>query len=118
MIQIVTRDQITAVFKALRAQGFIALQNYKCCMSCACAALSGLPAERTAKATGIVYYHKQDGEVWDGIRKVLSLRYCHTDDTRDVTAIGRQITAALTAAGIGHEWSGSADEVIEVPVWA
>jgi|SRR6185369_16483288 len=50
-----TKKQIGVAFRALRASGYFARQNWKCCQSCGCAALP----EGTKN---YAFYHAQDAE--------------------------------------------------------
>jgi hypothetical protein len=59
------KHKLNQAFKALREQGFVARQSFKCCSSCAGWAVSVEFAQKTAKdpnftAKGFVYYHQQD----------------------------------------------------------
>jgi hypothetical protein len=117
--QIVSKDQIGTLFATLRKQGFLARQSFMCCMGCACAALPDLPKFQGAK--GVVYYHKQDAEVWEGRGKDLYIRYgaAMLDENPGLTqAVGAEIVKTAMALGIKTTWNGKADECITIQVWS
>ena len=132
----ITGTKLESAFKALRAQGYTARANFKCCSSCAGAALANSLEQKIQKAKdtgkdakttkGVVYYHQQDNDAvrahFAGKRgeHTLCLRYGCVDTTKFGTIgqttleVGYALKTALQNAGITVEWSGNADETIVV----
>lgn len=81
---------IASAFSALRKAGYIARANYKCCQSCALAALP----DGTEK---YVVYHAQDADDL----KVNGECYVAWGGN------GAEIVSVLNAHGVKTEWDGS-----------
>src|SRR3972149_4184967 len=61
--QVELKEKIGAAFAELRADGFLAKQNYLCCSSCAGYAMAERAsqlADRGRRVAGVVFYHRQD----------------------------------------------------------
>lgn len=100
------KSKVTAAFKALRKEGFIAKQMFSCCQSCAAARLA-VPENEGKPA---VFYTKQDGEVFDQrpSRKNLFITFgiVNGGDDNDVMAVGAKTKKILEDAGLQVEWDG------------
>ena len=104
-------DRLTAAFGALSGRGIVTEPNFACCASCGLAEIGGqaLPGSR-----GFVFFHEQDTA-----RAVagqgLMLAYGGFSGAAPETAqVGREVAAALVAAGLPVEWNGSPDSRIRV----
>lgn len=84
------RQKIGVAFRALRKSGYIARQNFMCCMGCGFAAMP----EGTKKA---VFYHRQDAD------RLSSSGRCYIAWGGD----GQEIRKAFEAAGLKVEWDGT-----------
>ncbi|TLS42810.1 hypothetical protein FE633_28710 [Streptomyces montanus] len=106
-------DRIERAFAALELGGIVAREDFTCCRSCG---MSEIHAEADGKedARGFVFFHHQGTEsAAEG--HGLALYYGAFDDSEEGTAeIGREVVAALTAAGLSPEWDGSPAKSIEV----
>ncbi|MCI3222155.1 hypothetical protein [Streptomyces sp. NP-1717] len=108
-------ERITAVFEGLDARGIVARENFACCRGCG---LAEIGAEREdpdpATVRGFVFFHTQCTERVAG-GGGLSLYYGGFDGSEETTAaVGREVTAALTGAGLSVEWDGSPGSAIDV----
>lgn len=116
---------LNAAFRTLRKKGLIARQNYKCCTSCAGAAIAYdieqmLDKGKVREAIkGGVFYHKQAGE--DRARRgqfYLSYGSIHTQKYGEVglptKEVGEMVVEALRDEGIPFEWDGSPNKCIYV----
>ncbi|WP_406329331.1 DUF6891 domain-containing protein [Streptomyces sp. NBC_00203] len=102
-------ERLTEVFEALDAVGITARENFTCCRTCGTAEIAG---ERREDARGFVYFHSQCTES-AAAGHGLTLLYGGFDGSAETTAaVGREVVAALTAAGLSTEWDGSADSAI------
>lgn len=108
-------ERITAVFEGLDARGIVARENFACCRGCGLAEIGAEREERDpATVRGFVFFHTQCTErVAAG--GGLSLYYGGFDGSEETTAaVGREVTAALTGAGLSVEWDGSPGSAIDV----
>ncbi|SCD38379.1 hypothetical protein GA0115251_106436 [Streptomyces sp. TverLS-915] len=105
-------ERLTRAFTALDAAGVVAREDFTCCRSCG---MGEIGAEAgPGGARGFVFFHEQctDGAVTGG---GLRLYYGGFDDEeRTTAAIGREVVAALAAAGLRTTWDGSPARAIEV----
>ncbi|MEU6147978.1 hypothetical protein ABZ848_47540 [Streptomyces sp. NPDC047081] len=103
-------DRLTRAFEALDAAGITAREDFTCCRGCG---LSEIGAER-AGARGFVFFHRQGTEsAAEG--HGLSLYYGGFDGSEATTAaVGQEVVAALTAAGLSAVWDGNPGKAIEV----
>ncbi|MFJ4415061.1 DUF6891 domain-containing protein [Streptomyces sp. NPDC088925] len=105
-------ERLTRAFTALDAAGVVAREDFTCCRSCG---MGEIGAEAgPGGARGFVFFHEQctDGAVNGG---GLRLYYGGFDDEeRTTAAIGREVVAALAAAGLRTTWDGSPARAIEV----
>lgn len=142
----ITGTKLEKAFKALRSRGYLARANFSCCSSCAGAEIANRleakiqkakDAGKTAKLPeGAVYYHQQDNDAVKSYfneesrnarrgrvgEQTLCLRYGPVDTTKfgeigkPTVAVGEDLQAALTEAGIPSDWNGSGDSCIIVKV--
>ncbi|MFD3918151.1 DUF6891 domain-containing protein [Streptomyces sp. NPDC058595] len=108
-------ERITAVFEGLDARGIVARENFACCRGCGLAEIGAEREDRDpATVRGFVFFHTQCTERVAG-GGGLSLYYGGFDGSEETTAaVGREVTAALTGAGLSVEWDGSPGSAIDV----
>ena len=102
-------DRLLAVFETLNANGIVARANFMCCSTCG---HTEIDVEAGDGARGYVFFHQQDTEhaaEGDGVY----LAFGAFEDS-DITAVGREVVAALTAANLPTEWDGTAGQRILV----
>lgn len=104
-------DRLTRAFDRLDTEGITARENFTCCRSCGTAEIGG---ERTEGDRGFVYFHTQCTEsAAEG--HGLTLLYGGFDGSAETTAaVGHEVLAALTDAGLSAQWDGDPDKAIEV----
>jgi len=96
----------------LEQAGLFAAQDFTCCSSCGHAEASGAMTER--KSRGYVFYHQQDTERGiEGGGLMLAFGSWEGEDEK-TTAIGREISDALSRFGVPHDWNGSPERRIEI----
>ncbi|MFF4544119.1 DUF6891 domain-containing protein [Streptomyces sp. NPDC001406] len=103
-------ERVALAFGALEETGITARAHFTCCRGCG---LSEIGAERKG-ARGFVFFHQQ---VTEGAAEGygLSLYYGGFDGSAETTtAVGHEVVAALTGAGLSTEWDGSPDSAINV----
>ena len=104
-------ERLTRAFEALNARGVTARENFTCCRTCGTAEIG---AERAEGDRGFVYFHSQCTES-AAAGHGLTLLYGGFDGSADTTtAVGHEIVAALTAAGLSTQWDGNPDKAVEV----
>lgn len=99
------KEKLNDVFRQLRSQGFVAKQNYMCCMSCATAAIN-IDGKK-----GGVYYHRQDAN------RLRESGECHIRFVQGELSdkeVGCHIASSLLKFGICFEWDGNPDKAIFV----
>ncbi|WP_405799839.1 DUF6891 domain-containing protein [Streptomyces sp. NBC_01506] len=108
-------ERIAAVFAGLDTRGIVARENFTCCRSCGLAEIGAeSEAGDTEAVRGFVFFHAQ------GTERVaagggLSLYYGGFDGSEETTtAVGREVAAALTDAGLAVKWDGEPGTAIEV----
>ncbi|WP_217252619.1 hypothetical protein [Streptomyces sp. AC602_WCS936] len=103
-------DRLTRVFGTLDAAGVTARENFTCCRGCG---MSEIGAEREG-ARGFVFFHRQSTEAAaEGYG--VTLHYGGFDGSEETTtAVGREVVAAFTAAGLSTEWNGDPGRAITV----
>ncbi|WP_406446041.1 hypothetical protein OHB14_43490 [Streptomyces sp. NBC_01613] len=103
-------ERLALAFGALEETGITARENFTCCRGCG---LTEIGAEREG-ARGFVFFHQQVTEqAAEG--HGLALHYGGFDGSaRTTTAVGQEVVAALTAAGLSTQWDGNPDKAIEV----
>ncbi|MFG2793042.1 DUF6891 domain-containing protein [Streptomyces sp. NPDC048419] len=103
-------ERLALAFGALEETGITARENFTCCRGCG---LAEIGAER-AGARGFVFFHQQVTEQ-AAQGHGLALHYGGFDGSAETTtAVGREVVAALTAAGLSTHWTGSPDAAIDV----
>ncbi len=104
-------ELLTRAFDTLNTQGITARENFTCCRTCGTAEIG---AERAEGDHGFVYFHTQCTEsAAEG--HGLTLLYGGFDGSAETTAaVGREVVAALDAAGLSAVWDGNPDKAIEV----
>lgn len=106
-------DRLDAAFGALERSGITARQNFSCCNTCGCSEI-GAEMDDSGKRRGFAFFHMQDtSRAVDGMGVMLSYG-AHDGTAGSGVAIGREIAAAITAAGLTCEWDGSFDKRINV----
>jgi hypothetical protein len=104
-------DRLLGVFDALGEADIVAEPHFACCAGCGRAEIGGFA---TPDSRGFVFFHEQDTDravAGEG----LMLAYGGFDGTTEQTAaIGREVAAALTAAGLRIDWTGTPDKRIHV----
>lgn len=110
-----TKYRLKAAFAAMRKAGLFARQSYKCCSSCACAAIQ---QDAGGGHRGAVFYHQQDAMcLRERYVKTMSIRFgslATPDDAEAVAAVGREAVAILNKHGVLTSWDGSAGLTIQV----
>ncbi|TPQ21774.1 DUF6891 domain-containing protein [Streptomyces sporangiiformans] len=106
-------DRLEQAFAALELGGIVSREDFTCCRSCGMAEIDA-EADGKEGARGFVFFHHQGTEsAAEG--HGLALYYGAFDESEERTAeIGREVVAALTAAGLSPEWDGSPAKAIEV----
>ncbi|MER5468690.1 hypothetical protein [Streptomyces sp. NPDC002685] len=104
-------ERLTEVFEALDAKGITARENFTCCRNCG---TTEMAEERGEGARGFVYFHSQCTES-AAAGHGLTLLYGGFDGSVETTAgVGREVVAALDAAGLSTQWDGSPETAIQV----
>ncbi|MFJ3230165.1 DUF6891 domain-containing protein [Streptomyces sp. NPDC086787] len=103
-------ERVALAFGALEETGITARENFTCCRGCG---MTEVGAERD-DARGFVFFHQQVTEIAANGHG-LSLYYGGFDGSAETTtAVGREVVAALTAAGLSAMWDGNPDKAIEL----
>ncbi|GGZ10288.1 DUF6891 domain-containing protein [Streptomyces poonensis] len=103
-------ERLTRAFATLEASGITARENFTCCRSCG---TSEIGAERE-DARGFVFFHSQCTE-GAAAGHGLWLLYGGFDGSAGTTAaVGREVVAALTEAGLSAQWDGDPGDAITV----
>ncbi|MFF9239157.1 DUF6891 domain-containing protein [Streptomyces sp. NPDC014801] len=96
-------DRLTRAFAALEETGILARENFTCCHSCGMAEIGG-EAEEPERTRGFVFFHRQATRA-AAEGHGLSLYYGGFDGSEETTtAVGREVVAALRAAGLSTGW--------------
>ncbi|WP_441249766.1 DUF6891 domain-containing protein [Kitasatospora sp. McL0602] len=104
-------ERLAQAFDALQGSGITAREHFTCCRSCGQAEIG---AEGGPDARGFVYFHMQCTDS-AAAGQGLMLLYGGFDGSSGTTAaIGREVVAALEAAGLAVEWDGDPDRAITV----
>ncbi|MFJ7774453.1 DUF6891 domain-containing protein [Streptomyces yangpuensis] len=104
-------ERITRAFAALEASGITARENFTCCRGCGLGEIRGDGAEN---ARGFVFFHSQATE-GAAAGQDLFLMYGGFESDEDRTvSVGREVVAALGAAGLRWAWGGAAHDAIRV----
>ncbi|MFD8993500.1 DUF6891 domain-containing protein [Streptomyces abikoensis] len=104
-------ERLTHAFTALQEAGITARENFTCCRGCGQSEI-GLEGEPDAR--GFVYFHAQCTDS-AAAGHGLTLLYGGFDGSSGTTAsIGREVVAALEAAGLTVEWDHDPARAITV----
>lgn len=104
-------ERLTRAFTALQATGITAREHFTCCRSCGQAEIGD---EGGPDARGFVYFHTQCTDS-AAAGHGLTLLYGGFDGSSETTAaVGDEVVAALTAAGLHAEWNRDPGRAITV----
>ncbi|MBD9731028.1 hypothetical protein IGX29_04185 [Streptomyces sp. H28] len=104
-------ERLTRAFSALEDAGITARENFACCRNCGDSEIGGVGRP---DARGFVYFHSQ-GTDSAAAGHGLPLLYGGFDGSpATATAVGREVVAALAAAGLRTEWDGDPGRVVTV----
>ncbi|GAA5022429.1 hypothetical protein GCM10025734_78630 [Kitasatospora paranensis] len=104
-------ERLTRAFTALQESGITARENFTCCRSCGESEIGG---EGGSDARGFVYFHTQCTDS-AAAGHGLMLLYGGFDGSAGTTAaVGREVVAALDAAGLRTAWDGDPSRAITV----
>ncbi|WP_392891940.1 DUF6891 domain-containing protein [Streptomyces sp. LN699] len=104
-------DRLTRAFAALDSGGITARENFTCCRNCG---QGEIWEERVGDARGFVFFHTQCTESV-AVGHDLHLYYGAFDaGDEETVSVGREVVAALDAAGLRWAWDGSAGDAIRV----
>jgi hypothetical protein len=105
-------DRLDRAFAALESSGIVARQNFTCCQTCGVAEIGD---ELRRGSRGYAFFHQQDTAAAVG-GGGLFLAFAATAESESAQlAIGSEVVAALTAAGLSPQWNGDAAQRIAVP---
>ncbi|MFE9660272.1 DUF6891 domain-containing protein [Streptomyces sp. NPDC005955] len=104
-------ERVTEAFAALERAGITAREDFTCCHGCG---RSDIDGEAGPGARGYVFFHR--GATASAVAgQGLSLVHGGFDGTGPTAvAVGREVVAALAAAGLSTEWDGEPDSSILV----
>ncbi|PRH78943.1 hypothetical protein C6N75_12175 [Streptomyces solincola] len=104
-------ERLTRAFTALEAAGVTARENFTCCRTCGHAEIGD---EAAPGSRGFVYFHTQSTDS-AAAGHGLALYYGGFDGSAATTeAVGREVAAALRAAGLTTDWDGDPGRAIDV----
>ncbi|MFE5732785.1 DUF6891 domain-containing protein [Streptomyces sp. NPDC056528] len=104
-------ERLTRAFAALEESGITARENFTCCRTCGQSEIGG---EGGPDARGFVYFHTQCTDS-AAAGQGLMLLYGGFDGSSETTAaVGREVVAALAAAGLPTEWDGDPGRAVTV----
>ncbi|MEV4438970.1 hypothetical protein AB0K09_08125 [Streptomyces sp. NPDC049577] len=115
--EVTDADRVARAFAALDAAGITARMNFTCCGKCG---FEEIGEEAAEGDRGFVFFHYQHTESAAEGRGLRLLYGVHEDvpaeeDEREATtAVGHEIVAALTGAGLGVAWDGDPDRAIHI----
>jgi hypothetical protein len=104
-------ERLTRAFGDLVASGITARENFTCCRTCGNAEIGG---ERGEQDHGFVYFHTQSTESAAAGHGLMLLYGGYDGSEETTTAVGHEVVAALAAAGLSTEWTGSPRAAIRV----
>ncbi|MEV4923663.1 DUF6891 domain-containing protein [Streptomyces roseoverticillatus] len=114
--EVTDADRVAAAFAALNGSGVTARMHFACCGNCAFAEIGGEAAE--GDHGFVFFYHDDTRHAADGGGLLLSYG-AHGKDGEEggdeaAAAVGREVVAALTTAGLSAQWDGDPDRSIRV----
>ncbi len=107
------KKKLNRFFRDLRKEGFLAKQNWMCCLGCGFAALT---EEELRDKKGVVFYHKQDSERLEDSKGVY-LAFDVGPGASGLTQknIGHIVyCTAKNLDGLIVEWNGNPDNRIRI----
>ncbi|MFC8956090.1 DUF6891 domain-containing protein [Streptomyces sp. NPDC057101] len=104
-------ERLTRAFESLREAGITARENFACCRTCGESEIGG---EGGPDARGFVYFHTQCTDSAAAGKGMMLLYGGFDGSPETTTAIGREVVAALEAAGLPTEWDQSPDQAITI----
>ncbi|MDQ1020129.1 DUF6891 domain-containing protein [Streptomyces afghaniensis] len=105
-------DRLERAFAALEDDGIVARENFACCRGCGMSEI-GAEADGKPGVRGFVFFHQQ-GTRGAAQGHGLSLYYGGFDGSEETTkAVGHQVVAALSAAGLSARWDGDPGKAID-----
>ncbi|MEW2806556.1 hypothetical protein AB0929_05425 [Streptomyces massasporeus] len=106
-------DRLERAFAALEGAGIVARENFTCCRGCGMTEI-GAEVDDESAVRGFVFFHHQ-GTRAAAAGHGLSLYYGGFDGSeRTTTAVGHEVVAALTSAGLSTDWDGDPGTAIDV----
>ncbi|MEV4502842.1 DUF6891 domain-containing protein [Streptomyces klenkii] len=122
--EVTDADRVAEAFAALNGSGVTARMHFACCGTCAFAEIGGEAAE--GDHGFVFFYHDDTRHAADGGGLLLTYG-AHDGDGKEEgresgeesgkeasAAVGREVVAALTAAGLSSTWDGDPDRAIRV----
>ncbi|MEU3848147.1 hypothetical protein [Streptomyces sp. NPDC029554] len=106
-------DRLERAFAALDEAGVVARAHFTCCHGCGMTEI-GAEADGRDGVRGFVFFHRQSTRgAAEG--RGLSVHYGGFDGSEETTrAVGHEVVAALTAAGLSTQWDGDPGTAITV----
>ena len=114
-------NKLTALFKQLRKEGFIARQSFSCCGSCAgyeiATKVKEMPEAKRAEVKGSVFYTKQDTpDVRNEAGVYIAYGQIGVHEVGDFglpsLEIGQRVAALARELGLDVDWNGEASQKI------
>ncbi|MFF7727819.1 DUF6891 domain-containing protein [Streptomyces sp. NPDC008001] len=111
--EVTDADRVAAAFAALNGSGVTARMHFACCGNCASAEIGGEAAEGDH---GFVFFQYADTQHAAEAGSLLLTYGAHGTAPGDeaTAAVGREVAAALVAAGLTVRWDGDPDRAIRV----
>lgn len=99
---------LNTFFKMLRAQGFLARQDFSCCGGCGMSELANVVETSKKTFKGVVFYHHQDTE---GVKTGEGTYLVHSPATKETDddarkAVGQRVVEIAKSCGLNVEWDG------------
>ncbi|MGW1540080.1 DUF6891 domain-containing protein [Streptomyces sp. NPDC002309] len=104
-------ERLTRAFNALQEAGITARENFTCCRSCGQSEIGG---ESGPDSRGFVYFHTQCTDSAAAGHGLMLLHGGFDGSSETTAAIGREVVAALEAAGLHAEWDHDPGRAITV----
>ncbi len=104
-------ERLLGVLAGLAERDLVAEPHFTCCGRCGTAEIG---AEATVDSRGYVFFHQQDTEAAVNGRGLM-LSFGAFDGTPERNrAVGSEVAAALTSAGLPVEWDGTPERRLHV----
>ncbi|MCX4663416.1 DUF6891 domain-containing protein [Streptomyces uncialis] len=104
-------ERLTRAFAALEGAGITAREDFTCCRGCG---LAEIGAEAVDGARGFVFFHEQQTEAAAAGGGLFLLYGGFDGSAATAAAVGHEVVAALSAAGLSTQWDGSAGTALVV----